>query len=49
MACNCGKSKKTATTSWSHIAPDGKVTVYRSEFDARTAAAREGGRVRPAS
>lgn len=49
MACNCGNSKKSkAGQSWVHITLDGKVTTFATEADARTKAAREGGRVRPA-
>lgn len=50
MGCNCGSRKKTGSKTWQHVDSTGKViNTYASEYEARTAAARQAGtRVRPA-
>lgn len=45
--CSCGSGKTTTATKWLHTSPAGKTTAYTSEGDARMAAAREGGTVKP--
>lgn len=46
--CSCGGSSGSGTAkSFVHIAPNGKKTAYAKEGDARMAAAREGGEVKP--
>lgn len=48
MACNCGRNRASSNQTWIHTDPNGKKTSYSSEMDARMAASREGGSVRPA-
>lgn len=46
--CNCGKKRAGAASSqWIHTSAAGKRTTYAKESDARMAAAREGGTVKP--
>lgn len=49
MACNCGTSRRTDGTAkvYVHKAPDGTEKTYDREVDARIAASRLGGVVRP--
>lgn len=48
MACNCGKNRLGGVKKWTHKAPDGTTKTYSSETEARMAAARQGGTVKPA-
>lgn len=41
MGCNC--SKATNQQAFQYVAPDGTVTVYTSEVQARAAQIRQGG------
>lgn len=46
--CNCGSGRKGASTTWIHTDTAGKKKTYSSETEARMAASRKGGTVRPA-
>lgn len=46
MACACQNGTK-APTSYVHTSPGGKKTVYRTEVEANTAKASQGGTVKP--
>lgn len=39
MGCNCGGN---AATKWSYVAPNGVVTQYKTEVEARAAKIRAG-------
>lgn len=49
MACACGSKRADGTKkNFVHVAPNGVKKSYSSEMDARMAASRLGGTVRPA-
>lgn len=45
--CNCGAGRKGASKNWVHTDPGGNKKSYSSETEARMAASRKGGTVRP--
>lgn len=45
--CSCGGSSGGVAKTFIHVAPNGVKTPYSKEGDARTAAAREGGKIIP--
>jgi hypothetical protein len=43
MACGACGSSKTKSTTYTHTAPDGTKSGYRTEVEAKAAVARKGG------